>query len=335
MTKLSQDSPRFLIIAPGWVGDIVMSQALYRALKLQYPEALLDVLVAPAYVGLVERMPEVHQVIPAKLPHGQLGLKTRWRLGRTLRQQGYDRAFILPNSWKSALIPWFAGIPKRRGFLGEMRWGLLNDVRKLDKLQLPKMVQRFVALAFDRRESWDRAAFPWPSLQAFPRPSDKPVLALAPGAAFGNSKRWPASHFASVAQHYLARSWSVWVLGGPDDEATLSDIGHKAPGVEIFGGSVSLADKIDLLASAQKVVSNDSGLLHIAAAVKRPVVAIYGSTSPAFTPPLSDHIVVLEAPDVSCRPCFKRNCPLSGAQHLQCLTLISPERVLSALETLS
>ncbi len=335
MTKVRQDSPRFLIIAPAWVGDIVMSQALYRALKLKYPEAMLDVLVAPAYVGLVERMPEVNRVIPAKLPHGQLGLKTRWQLGCTLRREGYDQAFVLPNSWKSALIPWFARIQKRTGFLGEMRWGLLNDVRKLDKIQLPKMAQRFVALAFDRGEAWEASQFPWPNLRAAPRPSDKPVLALAPGAAFGNSKRWPPAYFATIAQHYLAKSWSVWVLGGPDDAAILNEIAQAAPGLTVFGGEVSLADKVDLLAGAQKVLSNDSGLLHIAAALKRPLVAIYGSTSPAFTPPLSDQVQIVEEVDLTCRPCFKRNCPLSGAQHLQCLTLIQPERVLRALEAWS
>lgn len=344
MTGESVSQSRLLVIGPSWVGDMVMAQALFSALKTKFPDSAIDVL-APAWSGpLLARMPQVSAAISMPVGHGKLGLLARWRLAQTLRARGYRRAFVLPNSFKSALIPLFAGIPVRTGWRGEMRFGLLNDIRLLDKKRYPLMVQRFVALAYA-----DHAALPdvtpRPQLTAdhgrlpelYSRlglPGDKPVLALCPGAEFGPSKRWPARHFAAVAQEYIRRGWQVWLLGSGNDRPVADQVIASLPAASQsaasnLAGRTELVDVIDLLAVAGAVVSNDSGLMHIAAALQRPLVAVYGSSSPAFTPPLGDNVAVLSIP-VDCGPCFQRECPQG---HLKCLHDLPPQRVLDALAT--
>lgn len=344
MTGESVGQSRLLVIGPSWVGDMVMAQALFSALKTQFPDSAIDVL-APAWSGpLLARMPQVNAAISMPLGHGELRLAARWRLAQTLRARGYRRALVLPNSFKSALIPLFAGIPVRTGWRGEMRFGLLNDIRLLDKKRYPLMVQRFVALAYA-----DRAALP----EAMPRPqltadrarlpdlykrlglrADQPVLALCPGAEFGPAKRWPARHFAAVAQEYIERGWQVWLLGSNNDRSVADQVIASLPTASQsrasnLAGRTELEDVIDLLAVAGAVVSNDSGLMHIAAALQRPLVAVYGSSSPAFTPPLGDNVAVLSIA-VDCGPCFKRECPQG---HLKCLNDLRPQQVLDALAT--
>ena len=338
----SRSNARTLIVGPSWVGDMVMAQSLFKLLRQQRPDSPIDVL-APAWSRpLTERMPEVDTSIDMPLGHGQLMLGERYRLGRALARRGYDHAFVLPNSIKSALVPAFAGIETRTGWRGEMRFGLLNDIRKLDPKRYPLMVERFAALAFAPGAALPEA-IPRPGLRAsaealpalcehYDLSLDRPVLALCPGAEFGPAKQWPAEHYAEVAASAIASGWSVWLFGSEKDRKVAAVICDMVPQAErhachSLAGSTSLADAIDLMAAVGAVVSNDSGLMHIAAALGLPLVAVYGSTSPGFTPPLSDRVAVVSEA-LECQPCFKRECPLG---HLRCLRELDSARVLQAL----
>jgi heptosyltransferase-2 len=335
---VSQTSPKFLIIGPAWVGDMVLAQSLFKVLKQRYPDARIDV-AAPAWTRpLLDRMPEVDEAIDLPFAHGQLALGARLSLGRQLRARRYDRAIVLPNSWKSALLPWAAKAKRRTGFRGELRYGLLNDIRPLDELRLPRTVDRFVSLALEPGTPLP-ATLPNPSLVpdvrntmraleavAHPRPKG-PVLALCPGAEYGPAKRWPAEHYADVANRQLDKGWEVWLFGSEKDIPVSNEIMRRT-GARCFNltGRTSLAEAIDLMSLATVVVSNDSGLMHVAAALGRPLVAIYGSSDPRHTPPMSDKATILSL-GLSCSPCFKRECPLG---HLKCLRDLSPARVLAA-----
>ncbi|GMG87876.1 lipopolysaccharide heptosyltransferase II [Biformimicrobium ophioploci] len=345
MSSSQQKHPsRILIVGPSWVGDMVMAQSLFIQLKQLHPEALIDVL-APAWSRpLLERMPEVHASIEMPVGHGKLDLGKRRRLGHWLRQHNYDQAILLPNSLKSALVPFFAGIPLRTGWRGEMRYGLLNDIRLLNKQRYPLMVQRFVALALPPGAALPEA-LPRPALvaqdrfealaQEFGLNRERPVLALCPGAEFGPAKRWPEAHYAEVAASKIAEGWQVWLLGSGKDRDVCADIIERQSDearsyCENLAGRTQLADAIDLLAQADAVVSNDSGLMHIAAALGRPLAVVYGSTSPDFTPPLAEKVRILSI-EVECGPCFQRECPLG---HMKCLQELPPQRALDALDEL-
>lgn len=336
---------RLLIVGPAWVGDMVMAQSLFISLRQRFPDVPIDVL-APAWSRpILERMPEVDAAIVMPVGHGRLDLGRRWRLGQALAKKQYKAAYVLPNSFKSALIPLFAGIPQRVGWRGEMRFGLLNDIRLLDTARYPLMVQRFVALAYPDHATLP-AALPRPRLQVDAAgvaellankglSLDRPVLALCPGAEFGPAKRWPERHFASLTEAMIARGWQVWLFGSDHDRAVAEQIigSLDAPGYarsRNLAGQTTLSQAIDLLSCATAVVSNDSGLMHIAAALGRPLVALYGSTSPAFTPPLAEQVETLSIP-VDCGPCFQRQCPRGD---LKCLTELSPAMVLAGLERL-
>ncbi len=332
---------KILIIGPSWVGDMVMAQSLFMALKQQADTTL--VVLAPAWTRpLLDRMPEVDQSIPMPVGHGQLGLSTRWKLGRALRAQNFKQAIILPSSLKAALIPFFARIKKRTGFVGEQRYGLLNDIRKLDKKKLPLNVQRFVALSVDEADEMNTgmpAKSSQPKLRVDPQnqlialdrlklSTEKPILALCPGAEYGPAKQWPAAHFASLAKHFLALGTNVWIFGSDKDRAVAEEINQKADGgCRLLAGETSLGEVVDLMACADGVVSNDSGLMHIAAALDCNLAALYGSSSPDFTPPLSSRAKVIHT-EISCRPCFKRVCPLD---HTRCLEDLSPKQVIQSL----
>ena len=329
-----------LIVAPSWVGDMVMAQSLFKVLKAQDAERPVDVLAPGWTQALLQRMPEVRKAIDMPLGHGELKLLSRRRLGIALRAAHYRQAIVLPNSLKSALIPWWARIPLRSGYVGELRHGLLNDCRRLDKQQLPMTVQRFIALALPEGAALPEP-LPLPTLltdnenthAALQRlgldPVTKPVLALCPGAEFGAAKKWPEAYYAAVAQHWMTQGWQVWLFGSVNDEAVCDSINTQAHGhCENLAGRTRLEDAIDLLSVASFVVTNDSGLMHIAAALQRPMVAIYGSSDPGFTPPLSETAKV-ERLGLDCSPCFKRDCPLG---HLNCLNELPPARIIAAME---
>ena len=322
---------------------MVMSQVLYIYLQQTRPGVAIDVL-APAWTEpLLQRMPEVRSAIPMPLAHGELGLGRRWRLGRRLRSRKYDQALLLPNSLKSALVPFFAGIPRRTGWRGEQRYGLLNDLRQLDEQALPLMVQRFLALGQTAGEAIpDRLSPPRLVVDAiqtalvierFHLAPERPLLALCPGAEFGSAKRWPAAHYAELAERYLDLGWQVVLLGSAKDQPVTQEICELCESnrdcVDL-AGQTELSEAVDLLSRADAVVSNDSGLMHIAAALARPLVVVYGATSPGFTPPLNDNAAVVVS-DIDCAPCFARECPLG---HHGCMRYTPMHRVAQELDSL-
>jgi heptosyltransferase-2 len=336
---------KILIVGPSWIGDMVMAQSLFMSLKKSYPNCRIDVL-APAWsLPLLDRMPEVSKAIVMPLQHGQLGLLTRIKLGRQLRSELYDQAIILTNSWKSALTPFFAAIPVRTGYLGECRWGLVNDARHLDKQKLSMTVQRFVALGLPA-DAPQPPPFEQPRLsvnkasqeavtQKFGLTVNNKILALCPGAEYGPSKRWPADYFAKIAQEKIKQGWQVWLLGSEKDHESAEAIYNLTnQQCRDFIGQTSLIEAVDLMSLAHTVVANDSGLMHLAAALGKKVIAIYGSTPPEFAPPLckSAHSVSLNLP---CSPCRKRVCPLYPAghkDHNKCLTQITPSQILDLID---
>ncbi|MBX3662522.1 MAG: lipopolysaccharide heptosyltransferase II [Burkholderiales bacterium] len=328
-----------LVVGPSWVGDTILSQPLLRLLLQQHPGAQIDYLAPPWTLPLLARMPEVRQGILNPFGHGALRIAERRRLGLALRAARYDLAVVLPNSWKSALIPWFAGIPQRRGFRGEARWVLLNDLRRLDGQALPQMVQRFAALGLPPGSRLPDP-LPLPALQSTAAGREallarlglnpqRPAVAFCPGAEYGPAKRWPEAHFAALARMLAARGFAVWLVGSPKDHPVAETIRQQAGDACInLCGCTDIAEAADLLAESRLVVSNDSGLMHVAAAVGRPLIALYGSSSPRFTPPLSGDARILSL-GLGCSPCFKRSCPLG---HLRCLNDILPERVLAEID---
>ena len=317
---------------------MVMIEPLLALLKTRQPAPAIDVL-APAWSRpLLERMPEVRAAIDLPIGHGALAFGARRRIGRAL-QERYAQAIVLPGSWKSALVPFFAGIRKRTGFVRELRFGLLNDLRRLDKRALPMTVQRFWALGAEPGSAVPARLVPHlhsdPAAVAATRAAlgltaAAPVLVLCPGAEYGPAKRWPDAHFAAVASHYLTQGWQVWLLGSAKDAPVTAAIAAQAPSAVDVAGRTDLGAACDLIAAADLVVSNDSGLMHVAAAFGRPLVAVYGSSDPGFTPPLSDRARVLTL-GLPCSPCFKRECPLG---HLKCLTDLAPAQVLAAADAL-
>lgn len=340
---------KILIVGPSWVGDMVMAQALFMSLQADAQtlgqSLSIDVLAPVWSRPLLERMPEINMAIGLPFAHGELNLRGRYRLGHSLRKEGYEQVIVLPNSLKSALLPLFARVPLRTGWRGEARGLLLNDVRDLDKEALPLMVQRFVALGRADGESLP-SPLPRPHLvtaaasvekavQAMDLQVEQPLLAICPGAEFGDSKQWPAQHYAAISSQMIAKGWQVWIMGSQNDSDVASHILRELGASERrdchdLTGRTTLAQAIDLMSLAKVVVSNDSGLMHVAAALGRPVVALYGSSSADFTPPLTDQVQLLSI-DIDCRPCFKRVCPLG---HKRCLVDLRPELVLAAMTQL-
>lgn len=332
---------KILIVSPSWVGDMVMAQSLFKLLKQQDATNRLHVL-APAWTfSLTNRMPEVSHAVEMPFAHGEVNLRARYALAKQLQAEKYDQAIVLPNSFKAALIPWLAGIPKRTGWLGESRYFVLNDARKLDKKRYPLMVEQYVALGLPK-DSKDDTVYPKPEflipaiaqkqvLQQFNlSTTHKAILAICPGAEFGPSKRWLPEYFAQVAREKLNIGWEVWIFGSPKDKAITDEVMQLTQnGCKNLSGRTTLAETIDLLSCVSGMVTNDSGLMHVAAALKKPLIAVYGSTSPAFTPPLSDKAIVLQK-SLPCQPCFSRNCPL---EHHQCMRDITPAQVLSAMDS--
>ena len=328
---------RTLIVAPSWVGDAVLSHPLLVRLRERDPAGAIDVLAPPWALPVYRRMPEVADTIPLPFGHGDLKLGERRRFAKSL--PGYERAIVLPNSWKSALVPWHAGIALRTGYRGEMRYGVLNDVRVLDEEALPLIVERYAALAQPAGEAL-RRPLPEPRLAVDDKARhatlaklglalDRPVAVFAPGAEYGPAKRWPARHFASLASTLRDRGYQVWLMGSKKDADVTAEIQRLSGDACVdFAGRTSLDEAIDLMSFADRVFTNDSGLMHVAAALDRPTAAIFGSSSPAFTPPLSAkaRVVTLR---LACSPCFQRTCPLG---HTNCLVTLEPARVLEALE---
>ena len=334
---------KILVLGPSWVGDMVLAQSLFKTLKLNNPNCIIDV-AAPAWtLPLLERMPEVSRGIALPFKHGQLALLERIKFGKSLRNEAYNQAIILTNSFKSAILPLAANIPQRTSFLGEMRYGLINDVRKLNKSQLPRTVDRFVALGL-KPDSLPPSNIPNPALIANPenalraldklgiaKPKNK-TLGLCPGAEYGEAKRWPAEYYAEVARAAIGKGWQVWLFGSEKDIPVTTAINALANNQCLdLGGKTNLSEAIDLMSLCDSVISNDSGLMHIAAALDKNLVAIYGSSNPHHTPPMNSKAVV-EYLGLECSPCFKRVCPLTpDSEKLKCLKGIKPSNIVKIL----
>ena len=332
---------RVFIVGPAWVGDMVMAQSLFMMLKQQDANVIIDVLAPEWSRPIIERMPEVNQAISLPLGHGEFGLKQRYRLGKSLRNKRYTRAIVLPRSLKAALVPWFARIPIRTGYRGEMRFGLINDMRELDKSVLTQTVQRFVALGVDKKTQLP-PPIPLPKLtvddvnkqallEVLGLYLDKPVIGMMPGAEYGPAKCWPLDYYAELARELGQRGFQVWIFGSAKENMLGEQIRSSAPEHVInLCGKTRLEDVIDLISCCQQVVTNDSGLMHVASATGINITAIYGSSTPDYTPPLAEkdktHILYRRLP---CSPCFKRRCPLG---HTDCLNGISVEQVIESIQ---
>jgi len=298
------------------------------------PGAAIDVL-APAWSEpLIQRMPGVRRAIPLPLGHGEFGWSVRRRLGCSLREQNYTQAIVIPRSFKAALVPFHANVPIRTGYLGETRYGLLNDIRKLDKQVLDGTAKRYVALGYEQGAQ-QPPPVPDPKLNAYRNfelmarlgLDQRPLVALMPGAEYGPAKQWPAEHFRTLSAALTEQGIQVAVVGSDKDKAVGDQIVEGVAGALNLCGTTSLVEAVDLLATTEVAVSNDSGLMHIAAAVGCSVVGIYGSSSPLFTPPLTPKSNILWQ-QLNCSPCFKRTCPLG---HTRCLTELSPSKVTDAV----
>ena len=326
---------KILVVAPSWIGDTILAQPLLALLRLTNPDARIEVLAADWSAPLLARMTEVDAVSVNPFKHGEFNLGARFALGRRLASADYAAAYVLPNSWKSALVPFFAGIPRRIGYHGEARYLLLNDRHQLDAVRHPQLAQRYAALAGPLP-----ASLPPPHLsstreqqQAVRRALDLPLDAspviFCPGAEYGPAKRWPARHFAALAQLVATPRNPAWLIGSEKDVAVGAEIAGLSAGAALnLCGRSSLEQAIDLIASARAVVSNDSGLMHVAAALDRPLVALYGSSSPTYTPPLSSHAKIVSR-NLPCSPCFKRECPLG---HFDCMNGIAPQQIAEILQ---
>ena len=322
---------RILIVAPSWVGDAILSEPLVAMLRDPLEEPIVDVLAPPWCAPVYERMRGVGRIIDSPFRHGELGLRRRRALAHEVRAHGYTGAFVLPNSLKSALIPWLAGIPRRIGY-GRGRRLLLTQARRLDRTALPRLVDRFAALAVPKGR-WipvaltptllANAANAAAAMRALTLSTHRPIAILCPGAEYGPAKRWPAEHFIALARRLLDDGYAVWLLGSPNDQPAATPIAAALAGVRDLTGRTDLGTAIDLLSLASIVVSNDSGLMHAAAAVGRPLVALFGSSSPDFTPPLSPLAHVAKI-DIECSPCFQRECPLG---HFKCMRELGVDAV--------
>ena len=365
---------RILIVAPNWLGDSIMAQPLLSLLQAK-SGAAIDVIAVPAVAPVFRRMPEVARVIEADFRHGALDLKARWKLGRGLRvdqsgQAQYAQSYVLPNSWKSALVPFFADIAVRVGYAGEARMGLIDVRHKNPKKGAARepMAQFYARLASlpgsappalpgaprYGQSAPAGAALPAPAGAAAPALAQpflladplriiaakvnlglKPLqslVALCPGAEYGPAKRWPAEYFAAVASKLKARGHTPIVLGTQSDVPTGLTIEQLSNGAAInLAGRTSLDDAINLIAGSRAVITNDSGLMHVAAALGTPQLALFGSSSPEHTPPLSDlaRVIYLRT---ACSPCFARECPLG---HFKCMREMTPEQVLAEFDALA
>ena len=333
---------RTLVISPNWIGDAVMAQPLLRLLKQAHPERAIDVLAPPQVVPVWRRIREADHIMVTPFRHRALQLGERLKTARQLRKRGYRDAYVLPNTLKYALIPWLARIPRRVGYKGEMRYGMVN-VMHHDDSPPRSMVPFYAALAREPELPLPGQLLR-PSLVVASEESDavarqldlspeRPLVAFAPGAEFGVAKRWPAAHYAQLAARVAATMPGVQItlMGSVNDVETCEQVlvqsGLADGVVRNLAGRTSLDDAIALLARARAVVSNDSGLLHIASALNRPVVALYGSTDPDYAPPLSE-VARMISLRLACSPCRKRECPLG---HHDCMNKMSVDLVWNEL----
>ncbi|MPZ40818.1 MAG: lipopolysaccharide heptosyltransferase II [Rhizobiales bacterium] len=334
-TGASPEAP-ILLVPYMWIGDFVRCHTVVRLLNQRFPGRPVDVLGTRMVSPLADYMPGVRKAVVADLPRKRLALTEHQALAARLKAEGYGDALIMPRTWKSALAPFLAGIVRRTGFFGEARIGLLNDLRSGERA-LPRMIDRCAALAMPKGENAP-ADLPLPQLVVPMNEiaswkhrngiadDPRPAVALAPGAV-GPSKRWTTEGFAELAKRLTAAGIQVWVLGGPDEGALANEIaGPEQANVRNMTGP-DLRNAILALAAADVAVSNDSGLLHVAAAIGTPAIGIFGPTSPWHWAPLNPLAAVVETTtDVSCRPCHKPTCRMG---HHLCMRDIAADRIVA------
>jgi heptosyltransferase-2 len=326
-----------LIVPYMWIGDFVRCHSVVRLLNARFPDRPVDVLTTAMVAPLLDYMPGVRNGIVFDLPRKRLAWSLHRALAARLRAESYGHALIMPRTWKAALAPTLARIPIRTGFVGEMRFGLINDLRPGEKA-LPRMVDRCAALALPKGAPLP-ADWPYPQL-VVPREEvsrwrermgltdARPVAVVAPGAV-GPSKRWPAAAYAQLAGQLCEQGFSVWVIGGPQEKELAAEIGAAAPSRCRDLTGADLRNAILALAAADVAVSNDSGLLHVAAAIGTPSIGIFGPTSPWHWAPLNPLAAVIEPKtDVPCRPCHKPTCRFG---HHRCMRDIPAEQVAAAV----
>ena len=322
---------KFLIIAPSWIGDLIISQSLLKYLKKEYPNCQIDMIVRPELTNLVKMMPEVKNIYPLDIKHKEFGLIKRHILAKEIKKHLYSTSIILPNSFKSAIIPWLANIPVRIGYNRELRLFLLNKKYSLIKHK-DSMVNRYLKLADGSYSDVIR-----PSLlingdssklisRKYLINNSKKNIVLCPEAEYGSAKRWPINKWMQLANFYKEKDYNVYFLGKNKSLETKYQNILKKDSIISLLGKTSLEEAAYILSIVDLVVTNDSGLMHIAASVNTNLISIFGSSSPFYTPPLmKDQFGEVIYKALTCSPCFKRECPL---QHLNCLNNISSEEIL-------
>ena len=322
---------KFLIIAPSWIGDLIISQSLLKYLKKEYPNCQIDMIVRPELTNLVKMMPEVKNIYPLDIKHKEFGLIKRHILAKEIKKHLYSTSIILPNSFKSAIIPWLANIPVRIGYNRELRLFLLNKKYSLIKHK-DSMVNRYLKLADGSYSNVIR-----PSLlingdssklisRKYLINNSKKNIVLCPEAEYGSAKRWPINKWMQLANFYKEKDYNVYFLGKNKSLETKYQNILKKDSIISLLGKTSLEEAAYILSIVDLVVTNDSGLMHIAASVNTNLISIFGSSSPFYTPPLmKDQFGEVIYKALTCSPCFKRECPL---QHLNCLNNISSEEIL-------
>ena len=330
-----------LVVGPSWIGDMVMAQSLYKLLIDREPNSKIHVIAPTWSIPILERMSEIDRAVELPLGHGELALRKRWELGRRLHEEGYEQAIILPRSLKASLVPFFASIPLRTGYRGEWRFGFINDMRSFDAAFLNQTVKRFVFLGLSPDEN-ELPSISTPELitdesnlrliaNRLELDLDIQAVALMPGAEYGPAKRWPIEKYAELASRLVSVGLQVWILGSKKEYELGNAISTFVKNRNVINlcGKTSLEDVVDLAAAAKVAVTNDSGLMHVAAAVKTHVIGLYGSSSPSFTPPLTDTKNVFHL-GLECSPCFQRECPLD---HFRCMRNIEVDEICSAVIT--
>ncbi len=318
---------RALVIAPQWMGDAVMSNSLIQLLARDYQ---VDVLCASWLKPIYQGMAEVNQVIALDLQHGKLQLGLYWQTAKQLRGH-YQACYIIPRKLKAALIPWLAKIPQRVGYLGESRYGLINR-RIRSEAEHKLWVQKICAL-YDKQAA-SQQSYPLPKLQTNAqnkekwlqqlKPDKAPLVALMPGASYGPSKQWPVEQFHQAVK-ILHPEHNIVILGGKKEQQIGEQIKQGFDtGVSNLCAKTSLQDAVDILSISDFCISNDSGLMHVAAASGCFVKALYGSSSPDYTPPLTDNKQIF-SDKLDCKPCFERRCRYG---HYHCWQKVTPKRVL-------
>ena len=323
---------KILVIAPSWIGDLIISQSFFKQLKLQNQNSTIDVVIRSNLITIAGMMPEIDKKFILDVSHGSFGFIKRYRLSKELKKYSYNEAYILTNSFKSAIIPWLASIPIRIGYLGEMRYGLINKIFSEKKFELP-MVNRFLKLidSVYQEELAPELKLDTVKHQEINQKfkinkNDKNVF-LCPDAEYGEAKRWPIKKWCELANKLNEMKYRIYFLGKCDKiNSHINDISSKSFSIVSLINKTTVEEAIYLLASSSLVISNDSGLMHIASSVNTKVIAIFGSSSPKYTPPLSkEGYSKIAYSNLSCSPCFQRTCPLG---HLNCLNSISTEEIL-------